>query len=67
MKVYRNGEIESIQINYADGQSYAIWTPRQVDLVVSTIRYDEDEEDNICCEFQLTGEADFENINMIGE
>ena len=65
MKIYKNGEIESIQINYTDGQSYAIWLPRQVDLVLGTIQYEEDNEDELRCEFQITGEADFKNINMV--
>lgn len=65
MKIYKNGEIESITINYADGQAYSIWLPRQVDLVLGTIQYEEEDESKLRCEFQLTGEADFENINLV--
>ena len=67
MKVYKNGEIESIQINYADGETYAIWLPQQVDLVLGTIQYEESDESALRCEFQITGEADFKNINIIEE
>lgn len=68
MKVYKtNEQVESIQVRYIDGTICAIWLPTHVNMKLSTIQYEEEEEDKLQCTVELTCEADFENINLTRE
>ena len=69
MKLFdKSTEVESINITYKNGQSYAIWLPKEVDVALKLL-VDEDEEgdydpNNLDCELTIRGIAKWDNINI---
>jgi len=70
MKLFDNNrEVESIEIKYKNGKSYAIWLPKEVEVALKLL-VDEDEdgnytEDDLSCEFNIHCNAKWDNVNMI--